>query len=318
MIKETLALIFQSSDLIYTCENFADGHTINPMMRKLSEYSDAELATQSLYAINPLSRFNANPKQNGSIRHRNNAAQLKNFVFESDSYSQDQQLALIPKLAEANIPIRIITSSAGKSLHYVISLVDHFNFGDTLEAQLDSYRHCWNSLQREIEIVARQNDMPNFCDPATKDCVRLTRTPGATRTTKDGTKLQELITIGAYITSEQLNKICLLYPKPSNIKLPHARFVPNMTLDNFEREMKAASSLQIIRGYLLNPTPWAAPNGMYPRLFRYSLWLIDQTGVPRDTLLSYLRKHTFPAILNTGYTRDLEKPVIAAYEYKGL
>ncbi len=311
-----LGLIFSPTDFVYTCQAFENGSTVNPMMRKLEEYADAELATQSLYAVNPLTKLNANPKPNGSIRHRNNVATMRNFVFESDSYSLEQQRALIPELEKNNIPIRLITSSAGKSLHYVISLVDTFNFGDTLETQLENYRHSWNSLQREIEIVACQHDMPNFCDQATKDCVRLTRTPGAIRSGTD--KVQQVVATGAYITSAQLNEICLKYTRKTSIKLPAANFTPDMTLDRFEREMKAASSLQAVRGYLLNPAPWASPNGMYPRLFRYTLWLIDRTGVPKETLLNYLRKYTFPTILNTGYTRDLEKPIKAAYEYKGL
>ena len=68
----------------------------------------------------------------------------------------------------------------------------------------------------------------------------------------------------------------------------------------------------------LNFPSWAASEGMYPILFRYALWAIDETNVTKDVLIEYLTKHTFPALLKAGYPDyKLLTPIDHAYSIKG-
>lgn len=116
--------------------------------------------------------FSINPVRDiGESRRNENVMIMKNFLFESDSLTLEEQKPLVKKYKDI---ISMATFSGNKSIHFIIQVLDT---PDTL----DEYHYVWELLK---------NKYFPYADRACNDCIRLSRTPEALR---DNNKKQVLI-----------------------------------------------------------------------------------------------------------------------------
>jgi hypothetical protein len=131
----------------------------------------------------PFSRWNNNPqffslnpvKEIGDNRKSGNIAVMKNFLFESDTLSVEEQKQL---LKERLAIISMATYSGNKSIHFIIQIK---NPPETI----GQYHYVWRLLKDKY--------FPN-ADTQCNDCIRLTRTPNSVRT---GTNKRQLLLFNA-------------------------------------------------------------------------------------------------------------------------
>jgi hypothetical protein len=111
-------------------------------------------------------------KQIGDNRKNENVSIMKNFLFESDSLSlEDQKLLLKDRLDI----ISMATFSGNKSIHFILQIID-------CPKTIDEYHYVWKLL--------KDTYFP-YADNQCKDCLRLSRTPNAIR--QDNNKTQILL-----------------------------------------------------------------------------------------------------------------------------
>jgi hypothetical protein len=117
------------------------------------------------FAINPV-------KQSNDTRKSENIAVMKNFLFESDTLSLEEQKQL---LKERKDIISMATYSGNKSIHFIIQVIDP---PETIE----QYHYVWKLLKDKYFQNA---------DSQCNDCMRLSRTPNSIRS--DTNKKQFLL-----------------------------------------------------------------------------------------------------------------------------
>jgi hypothetical protein len=121
-------------------------------------------SNRPFFAINPV-------KHLGDSRKNENVSVMKNFLFESDTMTLDQQKELLKEMVDN---ISMATYSGNKSIHFIIQIEDAPN-------TKEEYHYVWNLLK---------NKYFSYADTQTKDCNRLSRTPNAIR---DNNRKQILI-----------------------------------------------------------------------------------------------------------------------------
>jgi len=316
--------LFKPSDLVYICGALkAEGGYSNPRVLTAAAI-DADpllLLSHTQFCVNPLSVTNANPNPEGSRRHSQNVAAYRNFLLESDSMTLQQQRSIIPVLAEV-MPIRSIVYSGSKSFHFLISVSDELWCGKPGSPEAAAlYKQYWKGLEQLATTTIQQalEAPPDVVfDQSTKDVVRLARLPNGVRTFSDDrppTK-QEIVYEGPLATADQ---IIALAAEVSMAKHgPVTTADPTMSVAAFERELRVKTSLQWLRKKLEEPEAWASSEGMYHELFKLALWACDSTGVPYNTLELYLQKKVYPAIIRTGYARNVSIGAFNAYKWKNL
>lgn len=267
--------------------------------------------TSTLFSINPLDPNWAEharlcQQSPSTPRFSLNVTKFRNFIFESDILSPDEQLIEWLKLAEL-IPIKHLTFSGGKSYHAIISCLDELPFEPHTIAGVQAYKQTWKGLKSFLEFNSKLS-----LDASTKDPSRLTRIPGAFR----GTMLQSAIEFQArFITSMELLRITASHMplQTAAIKATwDAVGVSNLTL------LLEKPAHRYLNNKLKNPAKWIGPTNMYPALLRLTLWAIDELNPTYDAWLEALSTDVLPAIRATGYPRDLTIAIKAAYIYKGL
>lgn len=265
---------------------------------------------EQFFCINYLSE---RKRQDASVQTFNN------YLFESDSLSLTSADA---QLIAENFPIASATFSGNKSIHFILHVADCTLYKLENKAAIEAYKTNWKILNKaltetlkKVKLVPGHSTEPIF-DKACSNPSRLSRTPGAMR---DNGNVQTSIEItNRYLTSVDLEALKLKHPvQAPGPKASAANSHSQITnLIQLEAAMKTAE-LSGLRNKLEYSWSWASTDGMYPLLFQYSLWAIDALNPPPDVFISYLQKYTFPPILEKGYSRDLVKPVMAAYDYKG-
>jgi hypothetical protein len=187
-----------------------------------------------------------------------------------------------------------------------------------------SYRATWQAIHDEIVSILKANltayginEVPEYIlDPSTKDPARFSRMPNAYR----GLVKQAVLYTGNLISNAELAALCdkhkivvrMNYAKNANLN-------SFMTFQEFEKHIKRNLRLGELRFRLHKAELWAASANMYEKVFKLSLWCIDETGVPQDVLLEYMHKYVFPKLVDAGYPQDkLEKGVYHAYNHKGF
>ena len=115
-------------------------------------------------------------------RKNNDVTQLRNFLFEIDEISLEEQLV---HMKNKGMPCTALTYSGNKSFHFIISLKD------PIEIKSD-YDYLANWIHNIIEIA----------DKATKNPSRLSRLPNTKR--KDTGKTQRLLFVYDRVESEEL------------------------------------------------------------------------------------------------------------------
>jgi hypothetical protein len=116
------------------------------------------------FAINPV-------KHIGDSRKSESVAVMKNFLFESDTMSIDQQKQMLKERIDV---VSMATYSGNKSIHFIVQVED-------APETIPEYHYVWGLLKDKYFPCA---------DTQCKDCIRLSRTPNAIR---DNKKQQVLI-----------------------------------------------------------------------------------------------------------------------------
>lgn len=287
MSNNIFQLIFSESDNIFITDLNANyGHYRQLIVRN----NTTEI--RNFFCINPIA---------GNLRQKSEVKAYRNFLFESDAMPIDQQISLLPKIAELGI-VASAVFSAGKSIHFIVSCSDELKLGEPgSESANERYRAIWLGLCRILTEVGLNVDKSN------KNPVNLSRMANADR----NGSLQTLLYTGNLVNSEFLNSVAITYNKPIRV----VSSIGAKTLQEFE-ELLEQPQHSHIRTYLKYPTWINREHGNYPMLFRLTTWAIDEVGVPLETFITYFEKHTLTHLLNKQYHKDWKKPIYDAYYHK--
>lgn len=279
-------------------------------------YPIANLPKAEFFCINPLSNSLDHQKDRetgeisviaGSRRADLNVVSFKNFLFEMDNMPMIDQMKF---WKNSKIKPTTLVFSGGKSYHAIISLEVPLNVTPhTIEA-LETYKSVWSGLA--TLLATDQNKDPSIFDSSCKNPSRLSRYPNAVR---NNVVTQSLISIGPLAKPDLVQKALA---RTGHINSQSSYVKKVKTLPKTSEEMRLMMPTELLNR-LKFPATWAAPAGMYPELFKLTLWAIDSTGVEFDTFLDFLTKHTFPGLLKVGYPKSkLQKPIKDAYASKGI
>lgn len=289
--KTSLSHIFNETDVIFLSDGFLNGKYINYETCAVKDLSK----TYQYYSINPL----INPID---LRRNSNVAKYQNFLFESDKQTLEEQKECMHRAIDMGL-VSLATFSGNKSIHLISSLsvpMSNITAGTTQAAT--SYARAWEYLADKYKSCGL------IPDQATKDPCRLSRTPGAKPLDKVA---QNVLHIGPLLSENFVSTI----PVPPTVQY-QATPINDLSLKEFELKLSTNQKTTALYMTLKYPQSWAYHSGMYDKLFKYALWAIDATGVPYEILITFLRVNTFPVIVKSGYTRDLERPIKDAYRKK--
>lgn len=226
-----------------------------------------------------------------------NVSEFRNFMFEMDNLQLADQLII---LENCGIPWTAITFSGSKSFHAILSLSEPLHGAHTQDG-IDNYKQIWRQLEAQIVRTARKYGYQGqIVDPTSKNPSRFTRYPESERLVKGvisgGAKVRQTLTYTGQRISED-NFIALLEKCP-NVKTADKQVLFNgdsSTIDEFWKNCPGALSHKI------RYVNWAESAGMYPELYKLTLWAIDSTNVDKEVWVSALEKYVFPALKKAGY-----------------
>ena len=253
--------------------------------------------------------------ENRGRRADMNVTSYRNFVFEMDSIPVDDQLAIYEA---CRIPFSTLVYSGGKSVHAVLSLEEPLDVEPHTQDGVMYYKKVWERLAAAIDWDAKAagyslpDGKPSFVDSACKNPSRFTRFPNSIRNNGEE---QSLLMVGSRISNGDFGDLLVNCPKVFK-SLSYEMNVPEKEIVT-EDEFWACCPVPLANS--LKNVDWAGREGMYPILYRLTLWAIDSTGVTRDLLCAILDKHTFPRLVAGGYpTYKLTKAVEHAFASKGV
>jgi hypothetical protein len=311
--KQYLNLLFRDSDSI------CYGDIKSTKVVKLSTLFDVENKSPQFIAINAFHGFEDMSASSGTWNTRRsarradiNVIRYSNFLFEFDSISLDEQYRLVEHIG--NIFATIVYSGS-KSLHCVVSLKNALNIKPHDQQSIQIYKDHWSSIKKYIQSKAIELGLPSegIVDEACKNPSRLTRFPDSIR--EDTGKQQCIVKFGKLMSDSELTDILSKFPL-NNTKIEKTEEPEILATDL--QSFEALCPFQL-KNILESPASWAAESGMYPILYRMTLWAIDTTGVSKPVFLSYLYKKTFKLLLQKGYpSHKIEKAVHDAYSGKGI
>lgn len=263
------------------------------------------------FAVNPVDpnwRQRASQTESGPTTPRFglNVTKFRNFIFESDADTPENQLNEWLKISLL-IPIKRITFSGGKSYHAIISVIDELGFEPHTHEGIRAYSQAWKGLKGFIE----EHSILKL-DASTKDPSRLTRLPGAIR----GDNEQKPVQFNSrYISSAELMKIMAEYAPIQSHVVP-VLGTPTDTQDL--QTLLRRPMHKHLYSKLENPEKWVKTESMYPEIFRLTLWAIDSLNPTLEAWSSIMESKVFPTVRAMGYKRDLTLGIKNAYNYKGL
>lgn len=270
---------------------------------------------KELFCINPLDPsqdhdWEKNPlKYNRSKPRRAdlNVTDYKNFLFEMDGPSLDEQYDIIQKCP---LDFTSIVYSGGKSYHCIISISDYLGWEPHKWESIQYYKQLWKNIADVIDESAGAK----VIDPSCKNPSRLSRLPNVPRA---GEKFQDLLHLGGLLTMQKLRAagvstdLTLKEKTTFNLKETDTRLSNTIALRS-----ALSPGLQIEIDY---SKTWAAPTGMYPEIYRLTMWAIDDAAPPKEVLIQLFWEKCFPNLINIGYPRyKLEKAIHDAYREKRL
>jgi hypothetical protein len=310
--KKHLDLLFRPNDRIFLCGSLKEaGGYSHPTCAPLS---NLQIEPEHLqFCIQPLTYENKNNKGAKSIRASINISNYRNFLFESDIISVEDQLNNLEAIVNV-LPIRAVTYSGGKSLHYIISVADELICGKPgSQAANDLYKAYWKGLANELEATISQltNTSSKILDQSTKDPIKLSRLAGAFRNKVE----QSLVYTGPLMLSDDIYEYFTKVDRLNYGKINSTD--AQMSITKFKSELQTPKNIAL-SFKLKYPKHWIASAGMYHELFKLALWAHDSTGVPYKTLEIYMQENIYPEIINCGYPRDPSIGVFNAYKWKNL
>jgi hypothetical protein len=230
-------------------------------------------------------------------RTNENVAEAKNFLMEFDEGSLEDQTAAILKLESAGLNVASAVFSGSKSVHLILSMAESLNY---------DYRQTWIALAAEVRSLTGLNP-----DAACKNEARLSRLAGAVRA--DTGLEQSLLHTGGFITNAKIAELIAKHKVNVSIKKGvRTPINPDLDITDFENIIRTKKG---IHSKIMNVHKWAQPVGMYNELFKLTKWIMDETGAPKEIVLTYASQKLFPTLLQAGYPEfKLDKAIHAAYD----
>lgn len=256
------------------------------------------------FAVNPLDlEHNHKTGEPGSSRSDINVTDYRNFLFEMDGVSLERQQEILNQVSEL---ATTIVYSGGKSYHMIISMADNLGWEPHTVDSVQKYKQLWQCIADRIDEIAGEKVIDSSC----KNPARLTRCPGTAR----GDKTQDLIYIGKLKTMADL--------RGAGIN-PDYSFTPKSDFEGIDERLLSVEALRAMMSPAVQmsidyASLWAASAGMYPEIYRLTMWAIDDAGAPKSTLIRLFWEQCFPILLKKGYPEyKLEKAIHDAYREKG-
>lgn len=297
----------------YTC--FGNAYAIN-----VTEVQDINVG--EFFSINPLAKdkdyaWEQKPKKRKPDVGRRadiNVTEFRNFLFEMDQVNTELQYEMMEVLKPY---LTTMVFSGGKSIHGILCLETPLDVEVHTTSATMAYSYVWTRLAlfftKKLEEAGyvRPRGNSTFFDSACKNASRLSRCANAMR---NNGELQKLLYVGTRTDSERLREIIAQAPKIF-VSVTEKTF-DSPPIDYMDFRSRASNSLKF---KLDSAKSWVDIAGMYPELFRLSLWAIDSTGVDKGLLYEILDKTVFPELLDIGYPGyKLRKPVEDAYKVKRM
>ena len=209
--------------------------------------------------------FTINPLVKGRTRKGTNVKKYRNFMFEIDNIPVKDQAKLI---RASGLPYSTATFSGGKSIHWIISLVE------PLEDRVE-YTAIWKAIYAALVKCNIE------ADTATKDPARLSRCPGVMR---DNGKEQKLLQVAGRIELEEL--VIWLQSHSINWEdyLPKQDFKPAYMQDESHSKAENALKIEWVEKYHMKNDRYEDGNYNY----QYKMaWFLLATGMSVDEIRSY-------------------------------
>lgn len=237
-LNKHLSHLFQDSDIVYTGSVYA--------------YDGSDSA--EFFCINPLTSLDKRTDDNVSC--------YRNFLFEFDTGTREEQLNMLNKV---QLPITSKVWSGSKSIHAIIGLAD------TLTTD---YRLAWQALALEMSELAP--------DVSCKNPSRLSRIGGHYRSNGN---IQELVELGPFIKNDKIKELVAKHGLRSSPRINPATPKTYKSRQHFESVLRAHAGLY---KSIKNHHMWMKEVNNYPEMFKLTLWAIDELGVDYETFSAYI------------------------------
>ena len=269
--------------------------------------------THEFFSINPISAIKDYSGKSDSGRRADiNVTKFRNFLFEFDNISLEDQLKVINSV---DIPFTSVVYSGSKSYHCIISLEKPLDAEVHTKAGVNEYKRTWERLAARIDLDARKilnYDLDHVVDPSCKNPSRFSRFPGNIR---DTGKEQKLIKLEKRLKQDKFKQIL------SNCPEVFKSDIQKIQAPEFEIMSKEAFWACCSEG-LYNKikfcSRWVSDTNMYPEIYRLTLWAIDETNVEKSVWCDIMEEYVLPELASVGY--DLDKCSLGidhAYSFKG-
>jgi len=237
--------------------------------------------------------FCINPLKSTDTHRTDNLKKLQNFLFEFDKVDLEVQLGKLRELKTIHhLPIASIVYSGGKSYHAIIALQAPLT-EIVNETNLLTYKAYWHSLAK---FILDKTGLE--ADTACSKPAQLSRLAGATRTDNGAT--QELIELGDYISTDELQAISSNYSIEFKLK-KNTEAVPRQpTIHQLIFNNSVITSHRGIVSSILK-TKWSPNAGNHAELFRIANWVSDATGGSFENVVGFLEFAIWPKLKELNY-----------------
>lgn len=270
----------------------------------------------AFYCVNPLASVDLDYKKKPYYAYMKprradiNVKEFRNFVFEIDELSLEDQLKVIEA---CGIDFSAIIYSGGKSYHCLVCL--DFNLGGQhTDNGISAYNLLWARMAAKIDAASASLGLADrVVDSSCKNPSRFTRYP---EYHDGGRKRQDVIKCrDVRMTREEFDILISQCPEvEANFGRKRALFAGEVsTMEEFWN--KASEGL---KNSILYPTWAKASAGLYPEALRIVLWAIDETNIDRDLLIKIFEKRVFRQYEKVAYPQEKWYNAIDdAYNLKG-
>lgn len=267
------------------------------------------------YCVNPLASVDVghNRKPHYSYmkprRADINVKEFRNFVFEIDSLSLGDQLAVIEA---CGIDFSAIVYSGGKSYHCLVCL--DFNLGgEHTDNGIRNYKQIWSRIAARIDKSANDLGLATpVVDPSCKNPSRFTRYPDFV--SKDRKPQVVVKWAESRFSREQFDSMLSECPE---VKNTFCKAIKSGDVESVNQFWEVAS--QGLKNAIRYPVWASASAGLYPEALRVVLWAIDETNVDKDLLIKLFEKSVFRQYEHVAYPQEKWYTAIDdAYRLKGI
>jgi hypothetical protein len=264
------------------------------------------------FCINPLSihdwEFGEKEGRSFNVPRRAdmNVTSFRNFLFEMDTITLYEQLEI---LRGCDIPWTSIVYSGGKSYHAILSLEQPLS-GVHTDAGIRTYKAVWAQLAAKINEYSNSLGYgSSVIDTSCKNPSRLSRVPFFVRSTGIA---QDLKHLGDRIGIDEFRVLLQNCPIVEPSQECEVYEGSTDSLDEFWKLCPSGLQKKIKYPF------WVDSAGMYPELYKLTLWCIDSTGATKELLESVYDRHVFPRLAELGYDRSRAMIAVTdAYLAKG-